>query len=278
MSTVPLRKRWPARVGLRLLARTGLLRPAFRLWERRLARRASAGAGKAVAAPSDGLPLPPPDLMVLVAGHAKGSSFLRRGKAAADVIEQAARRHTDGMAAMDAILDFGCGCGRVTRWWSGLDGVAVHGCDINPRLVGWVGENLPFVAAQATPLAPPAPYPDAAFDLVYALSVFTHLPAELQRPWAAELRRITKPGGLVIMTTHGTAYLDRLTRQEAARFEAGDLVVHFEELPGANLCAAFHPQKYVNDVLLPDFQLLEFTPAGSGGSGRQDLVVARRPG
>jgi SAM-dependent methyltransferase len=265
-------------MGLRLLARTGLLGPAFRLWERRLARSSAAGAGEPGTGPPDDLPLPPAELMVLVAGHAKQSSFLRRGKAAADVIEEAARRRARGIADMEAILDFGCGSGRVARWWSALDGVDVHGCDVNPRLVAWVDENLPFVTARATPLEPPTPYPDAAFDLVYALSVFTHLPAELQRPWAAELRRIMKPGGLLIITTHGTAYLDRLTREEVARFEAGEVVVHFEQLAGANLCSAFHPRQYLSDILLPDFELLEFAPAGSGGSGRQDLVVARRAG
>ena len=49
---------------------------------------------------------------------------------------------------------------------------------------------------------PPLPYADGSFDLIYGVSVFTHLSEEHQRAWLPELRRILKPGGLLLLSFH----------------------------------------------------------------------------
>jgi 8-oxo-dGTP diphosphatase len=49
---------------------------------------------------------------------------------------------------------------------------------------------------------PPLPYAESSFDLVYGVSVFTHLSEEHQRAWLPELRRILKPGGLLLLSFH----------------------------------------------------------------------------
>jgi len=43
---------------------------------------------------------------------------------------------------------------------------------------------------------PPMSYEDNMFDFVYSISIFTHLPEDMQFAWLQELQRITKPGGI----------------------------------------------------------------------------------
>lgn len=249
---------------LRLLDRAGLVAPAFRVYERIVSLR----PGRA---PShDGPPLPPRHLMVRVAGTADADWFLRSGRAAFDTIARFVP-----LDDLGDVLDFGCGCGRVTRYWDGYD-CAVAGSDTNGDAIDWCRRNLPFASFERNRLEPPLDFDAEAFDLVYALSVFTHLTAELQTAWRDELRRVVRPGGLVLLTTHGRSYVPRLDDDERARFEQGELVVRWGDVPGTNLCSAYHPEAYVRDTLAAGFTLLRLEPEGAHGNPTQDLVLLRR--
>src|SRR5207253_3017983 len=135
----------------------------------------------------DGLPIPPSDLIFLVAGSADISWFLKAGARAANTITDALKRQSIGVNGLGAILDFGCGCGRVLRHWHGLHQTKVCGADYNPRLIEWCQSNLPFGQFTINRLAPPLDYGNAEFDLIYAFSVFTHLTEELQMAWINEM-------------------------------------------------------------------------------------------
>lgn len=249
---------------LRLLDRFGLVGPAFRLYERLVSLRPGRPA------PMDGPPLPPRRLMVRVAGTADAEWFLRSGRAAYDAIADHVR-----LAEIGSVLDFGCGCGRVTRWWAGFDG-EVAGSDVSGEAVAWCRANLGFARFEQNALAPPLAFGDAGFDLVYALSVFTHLTAELQTAWRDELLRVLRPGGLLLLTTHGRSYAPRLDEDERARFERGELVVRWGEVPGTNLCSAYHPERYLRDVFARGFDVVELVPEGARGNPTQDLVLLRK--
>ncbi|HVS85545.1 MAG TPA: class I SAM-dependent methyltransferase [Gaiellaceae bacterium] len=249
------------RALLRALERARLLGPAFRGWESWQALR----GGKRVAV--DGPPLPPRRLMVRVAGTADADWFLRSGRAAYDAIVEHVRPEE-----LDSVLDFGCGCGRVTRWWSGFEG-AVAGSDLSGPAVAWCRRNLAFARFEQNGLAPPLAFTDASFDLVYALSVFTHLTGELQLAWRDELRRVLRPGGRLLLTTHGRSYLPRLDPGERDRFEAGELVVRWGDLPGTNLCSAYHPERYLRETFADGFEVRELVPEGALGNPTQDLVL-----
>jgi SAM-dependent methyltransferase len=249
---------------LRLLARAGLIGPAFRTYERAVSLR----PGRPAAV--EGPPLPPRRLMVRVAGTADAEWFLRSGRAAYDAI--AARVP---LAEVDSVLDFGCGCGRVTRYWGNFHG-RVSGSDVSTKAVDWCRTNLPFARFEGNGLEPPLAFADGSFDLVYALSVFTHLTADLQLAWRDELRRVLRPGGRLLVTTHGQSYLPRLDAGERARFEAGELVVRWGDVPGTNLCSAYHPESYVRDTFARGFEFVELEPEGARGNPTQDLVLLAR--
>jgi len=259
---------------LRLLERTRLLRPAFRAYEALLSLRVRRGSGPH---PDDGLPLPPPALIVRVAGTPDAGWFLESGRLAAEAIRDSLERDGAPVDTLGAILDFGCGSGRVTRRWAGLHGVGVSGSDRDERAIEWCRRNLPFAEFETNGLAPPLAFDDDAFDLVYALSVLTHLPEELQLLWLRELRRVLRRGGRLLVTTHGAHYLPRLDAAERDRFESGQLVVRWEEAAGSNLCAAYHPRSYVERALpATGFELAEFVEEGAKGNPDQDLYLLRK--
>jgi SAM-dependent methyltransferase len=194
------------------------------------------------------------------------------------MVRESFDRHGTVLAEVDRLLDFGCGCGRVTRHWAGLNRPEIHGSDYNRRLVRWCAANLRFGRFSVNRLAPPLPHPDEFFNAVYGISVVTHMPETLQRDWIAELARVLSPGGLLLLTTHGASYVERLTPEERDRYAAGEVVVRWPGVAGTNLCTAFHPEAYVRDRLAPELELLEFAADGAAvGSPPQDLVVFRKP-
>lgn len=249
---------------LRLLQRAGLIGPAFRSYERLVALRPQR------VTPTEGPPLPPRRLMVRVAGTADAEWFLRSGRAAYDAI--AAHVPLEGV---QAILDFGCGCGRVTRYFHGFAG-EVAGSDVSAQAIAWCRDNLRFGRFEANGLAPPLAFADESFDLVYALSVFTHLTDDLQLAWRDELRRVLRRGGKLLVTTHGESYVPRLDEGERARFERGELVVRWGEVAGSNLCSAYHPERYLRDTFAQGFAFLELEPEGARGNPTQDLVLLQK--
>jgi SAM-dependent methyltransferase len=226
----------------------------------------------------DGLPLPPSDLVFLVAGTTSISWFLEGGARAAGTIREAMERRGVGLDGLGAILDFGCGCGRVLRHWHDLRRARVLGTDYSPKPVQWCRQNLPFADISVNRLAPPLAYGEAEFDLVYTFSVFTHLTEDLQVPWMNELSRVLKPGGYILLSTHGESYSDRLNEGERRQFASGRLVVKNDvKAPGTNMCAAYHPPEYVREELGRGLELVEHVPQGARGNPHQDLYVLRKP-
>lgn len=226
----------------------------------------------------DGFPIPPPHLLFLVSGGRDVDWFLSSGRAGWEALRETLHDQGYEIAQFNSVLDFGCGCGRVLRHWHGVLGPQVFGCDYNPKLTRWATSALPFTSVSTNSPEPPLQYADESFDLVYALSVFTHLTEPVQRSWMKELHRILAPGGLLYVTLHGSSYADSLTPEERERFTSGDLVVRDEDFAGTNICAAYHPRSYVETELGPEFQLLTFEPEGARGNPFQDAYLLRKPG
>jgi len=256
---------------LRSLGRLRLLRPAYRGYERLRA------VGHDADAASESLPVPPAKLRIRVAGTADLAWFLEGGRLAEETLRETLSRADTSLEEMASILDFGCGCGRVTRRLAGLPG-DVRGSDFDEAAVDWCRRNLPFASFTHNALEPPLPLPDGGHDLVYAFSVLTHLPVPVQHAWVKELTRVLRPGGLLLVSTHGERYLERLTPAEQDAFRRGEVVVRFEEVAGTNLCTAFHPPAYVRDQLGADLELVAEVPEGAKGNPHQDVFLFRKPG
>lgn len=124
-----------------------------------------------------------------------------------DYMRMAAAATEHGVDLASArVLDWGCGHGRVIRHFHQQRRVAeTWAVDIDSENVGWLAANFPGISASAVPLVPPTDLPSNHFDLVYGISVMTHLTDDVQQAWLAELRRILKPGGIALLTFGGPA-------------------------------------------------------------------------
>lgn len=109
------------------------------------------------------------------------------------------------------ILDFGCGVGRqLVQFTRHLPNNHYFGCDIDHTAIAYIHKCFPQVDAYASKFLPPLEYDDASFDIIYSVSIFSHLHEDQLRPWLDELARITKPGGYLFLTTEGTTALEPL--------------------------------------------------------------------
>ncbi len=218
----------------------------------------------------DGLPTPPLRYITLVQLSPDIQEYIHHGENVARNIVNVLTKNGLAIDGLN-VLDFGCGCGRMIRHFRGK--AQLFGTDYNHRIIEWCTQNLPFARFNTNSLAPPTRYPEEKFDLIYAISVFTHLPEKLQLAWMKEFRRILKNNGLLLLTTHGEHFLDRLKPNELTRFNSGDLVVRWPAYSGKNLCAAFHPEQYVRSTLSNGYSVLDFVP--SGLVNLQDIFLMR---
>jgi SAM-dependent methyltransferase len=102
------------------------------------------------------------------------------------------------------VLDFGCGAGRTLRHFlAEAEQGEFWGADIDAHSIGWIEQALsPPLHAWKCAQGPPLGL-DPGFDLIWAISVFTHLPQMTSLPWLLELHRLLKPDGLLIATYYG---------------------------------------------------------------------------
>jgi cyclopropane fatty-acyl-phospholipid synthase-like methyltransferase len=128
--------------------------------------------------------------------------FLRTGRVEVDAAMSALAAH--GLpAGHEVALDFGCGVGRLSN------ALAAHfervlGVDVAPSMLEharrldrsqgraeWVLNERPDLAV----------VPDASVDLAYSSLVLQHLPRTLAEGYLAELVRVVRPGGAVVVQT-----------------------------------------------------------------------------
>lgn len=129
--------------------------------------------------------------------------YLASGELHASTIARAVAEHGLVVGEAHRVLEFGCGYGRVLRWWPAVaPGAEVWGVDLDAKRIAWARAHLPasFRLSTCTTL-PHLPFPDDSFDLVYACSVIPHI-SELGDAWVLELRRVLRPGGLAYLTVY----------------------------------------------------------------------------
>jgi SAM-dependent methyltransferase len=223
--------------------------------------------------------LPPVELRVRVGCSEDADVFLTVGQAVfADLnrLLGAVGRTLDGFAN---VLDFGCGCGRVLRFFPRRAGLV--GCDIDAEAIAWCQQALGDRARfYATMPRPPLPFDDRSFDLAYAISVFTHLPEEMQFLWLEELARLLRPGGILIASTHGETLLPANTPEAVRRIlkRTGFLYTQGQSTPGLPdfYQTTFHLRRYVEEKWTRHFRLASAVPRGIN-SHQDAYVLERRP-
>lgn len=271
-------------VAIRVLRRAGLLSIAdygrfqLRRWQ-------TADANREFLARNPTFIPPPEDLAFDAYNHLDWARYDEGGRLHAAFFARVINRaQPEGLLR---ILEWGCGPGRIVRHLPAfLSGrlEELMGTDYNPRTIAWCRHALAPIRFEQNELLPPLPLADGHFNVSYNFSVFTHLSAEVQLAWAAELHRVLRPGGILICTTQGNGYQHLLASdEERARFRRGDVVVQDGYKEGAKWFFAVHPERYVRDVLLRSFATVERVPTlESDGLPAdicpQDVWLARKAG
>lgn len=190
------------------------------------------------------------------------------------------------------VLDFGCSSGRVTRVLGAVrPDVRWIGCDPNAQAIAWARDHLKMAEFFVSPVRPPLEIDTGSLDAAFAISVWSHFAQEPALAWLDEMHRVLRPGGLLLITTHGLTSVARnaptgALGEEVARAAAESMVRgehHFVDVWGAegdwgvvdpqwgdSWCTA----EWLATHATPRWAIRLFRPGGLDGN--QDLVVLER--
>jgi len=224
--------------------------------------------------------------------HSMGRGALAAGGSFyyADLVLEALRR--TGGDNSRRVLDFGCSSGRVVRVLKAvLPEVEWHGCDPNADAIAWARGNLPGIAFEVSPTEPPLPYGDESFDLVYAISIWSHYGERAALRWLGEMRRVLRPGGLLVLTVHGNQSLAYFARSSTMKVDdlpetAADLYsrgFHYRDWFAGGSDHGVSQEEWGMAFLTPEWLLTNVTPewslqwfAPGRAEENQDAVVLLR--
>ncbi len=176
------------------------------------------------------------------------------------------------------LLEFASGYGMVTRHLTRVLGnVELTCCDIHQEAVTFIREDLGAHAVLSRHLPEEVTF-EQPFDVVFALSFFSHMPETTFGRWLEALFRAVAPGGILVFTTHGLA----------SRVNFGDITIpesgfwfkpesEQDDLDPAEYGSSLTTPAYVVRELskMRDASLIEFQAAFWWA--HQDLYVVRRP-
>jgi SAM-dependent methyltransferase len=257
------------------LRQMGLLRAAdqfqFRLqrWRKRKSNQVFRQSHPEVALP--------PDYTMFESFQLDYRKYYEGGRNTAAWVWNQIRPHLNNIQS-GKLLDWGCGPARVVRHMPDLleKTWAVYGTDYNQQTIDWCQKHIKNVAFSVNKVNPPLPFSDDSFDVLYGISIFTHLSEENHSSWFHELLRVTKPGAILMFTTQGEAFRARLTQTEKIQFDRGLLVVRAKVKEGHRLFSAFHPPNYLQQLFSKNATILQHQPGKMMDWGiEQDTWVVR---
>jgi ubiquinone/menaquinone biosynthesis C-methylase UbiE len=129
-----------------------------------------------------------------------------------------------------------------------------------------------------------SPFPNNFFNLIYGISVFTHLPHIDREKWLSEFCRILQPNGILLLSTHGKYFHNDLLTQEKRQlllngyYDKPFPLDHNNNGTGDRNFSSYQTQEYLENQFSPQFTILHYYdgllfPEKMGG---QDLWILQR--
>jgi SAM-dependent methyltransferase len=203
------------------------------------------------------------DLQGSISFSGQEAAYFHQRKA--DVLVEVAGRLLGDPGHLRA-LDVGCGVGSIDGF---LEGRFAHLCGVDPvaaAVTHGAGDHpdVTYVAGDGMEL----PFPAGAFDLAFAMCVVHHVPPADRPAFAAEVARVVRPGGLVMVFEHNA--LNPLTRLAVNRCP-------FDE--GVVLLTRRNANRMLGGVGLDPTETRDiiFTPFDRAWARRLDQMLGRVP-
>lgn len=261
-----------------LLAPRRLIRPAYHWSYAALlhARIAWSDAPVRGGKEQGDIAIPPARLRYRVGENLSVNDFLETGRRTAENLRLAFDLVGVSLDHAQRVLDFGCGCGRTLRWLVQENGDRFTGVDVDAASIVWCRNNLSG-AYEVGSRHPPLAFDSESFDIIYAVSVFTHVTEADQRLWLAEFQRLLRPGGVVLVTIHGQNVLNGLASVSRDKIDAEGFVFltsakHLGILPNW-YHTAYQTHRHFYRTAESFFQRIQFVDAGMGD---QDAVLLQK--
>ena len=148
------------------------------------------------------LPTMPEESIQLRFAGSTGDATLDAAFSAYTLFNQIAQKNLDNSAKLNKVLDFGCGWGRIIRFFlKNVEPSGLWGIDCFPDVIEICNQTNKWCNFELIDPMPPTSFSDDTFDLIYCYSVFSHLSEEAQLNWLEEFSCKLRPGGLLIATT-----------------------------------------------------------------------------
>lgn len=226
--------------------------------------------------------VPPPMLRYRVHRALDRASYERNGAYLSSLLCKQIQEFID-INDGTRILDFACGPGRViVKLKDALRIGELYGSDIDHEAIAWASSNLEHVASfTRNDIIPPTDFSDEYFDVIYSISLFTHLDERLQNEWLQELMRLVKPGGILITTVHGAFCTKHCTAEEVAMLQEVGIVFRVDHVGLFKLDGL--PDFYQTTFHTKEYVIREWEKFGTvekylegGVDNHQDLIVLRK--
>ncbi len=198
----------------------------------------------------------PPDYLIYESFQINYQKYYTDSKISAAWLADHFKKHTS--LNNKKVLDWGCGPGRIIRHLPNEFGnnCTFFGTDYNAKSIAWCKKNIPNVEFNLNTLEAKLPYPDNFFDIIYGISIFTHLSEGLHHAWYNELYRVLNKNGILFVSTQGKNFKSKLSAHELEQFENQELVVRGKVKEGHRTYSAFQPKAYMMK-LFKDVKILE---------------------
>jgi SAM-dependent methyltransferase len=140
--------------------------------------------------------MPPEELQVrFTGGH--GGETLRQAFSFYRVVS-----HASSSTRPKSALDFGCGWGRITRFFiKDFEKDKLFGVDPLHEVIEASRATNPWATFLQVDLRPPIDLPSSSLDVIFAFSVFSHLTEAVHLEWIEEFSRLLRPHGTLVVTT-----------------------------------------------------------------------------
>jgi 2-polyprenyl-3-methyl-5-hydroxy-6-metoxy-1,4-benzoquinol methylase len=206
--------------------------------------------------------------------------YFANGAESANKLESIVRDHFPSAAPNRKVdvLEFASGYGMVTRHLANMPSQGkLLACDIHQQAIDFIRDHLKQPAVMSAHLPEEISF-DESFDVVFALSFFSHMPEVTFTRWLTKLFAAVSPGGILVFTTHGLA-----SRVFFGDITLGDKGFLFK--PSSEQ-ADLDPNEYGSSIATPAYVVTQLDHVSGAALaqfrrafwwGHQDLYVVSRP-